>query len=97
MDRVEGALLRAGRCVRARPLHGKEWRWVGSRVVISDPSTLLIANFKICGRLPGTGSMRECAFHHGFIEAVISNTVGERVRPRQDARLGLGAEGSSPR
>ncbi len=56
-------------------------------VVRSDPLTLLITNCRVCGQLPGTGSMYECAFHQGFFESVISSTLGTRVSLRQDTNF----------
>jgi predicted hydrocarbon binding protein len=56
-------------------------------VVHSDPLTLLITNCRVCGQLPGTGNMYECAFHQGLFESVISNTIGEKVSLRQDTNF----------
>ncbi len=56
-------------------------------VIRSDPLTILITNCRVCGQLPGTGSMYECAFHQGFFESVISNTLGKEVNLHQDTNF----------
>ncbi len=57
------------------------------QVVKTDPLTLLITNCRICGQLPGTGSMYECAFHQGFFESVLSMKMGMKVNLHQDTNF----------
>ncbi len=56
-------------------------------VLSTDPLTLLVTNCRVCGQLPGTGSMYDCAFHQAFFESVISNAMGGDVTLRQDTNF----------
>ena len=48
-----------------------------------DPLVLQISNCSVCGQLPGTGEMYECAFHEGFFQGAQSERLGREVKLRQ--------------
>jgi len=55
------------------------------RLVIEgeNPLELVIYDCTICGRLPGSGGMYDCAFHEGFFESVISARLDRKVGLKQ--------------
>ena len=44
-----------------------------------DPLELVIYDCTVCGQLPGTGGMYDCAFHEGFFGGVISAKLNRKV------------------
>lgn len=48
-----------------------------------NPLVLQISDCTVCGQLPGTGEMYECAFHEGFFQGALSAKVGKPVTLRQ--------------
>ena len=59
---------------------------IGSLTVESrEPLTLQISNCTVCGQLPGTGEMFECAFHEGFFQGALETRLGKPVTVRQSA------------
>ena len=61
----------------------QEYR-IGSLTVESrDPLVLQISNCTVCGQLPGTGEMFECAFHEGFFQGALATKLGKQVTVRQ--------------
>jgi predicted hydrocarbon binding protein len=57
---------------------------IGSLTVESrDPLVLQISNCTVCGQLPGTGEMFECAFHEGFFQGALATRLGKAVTVRQ--------------
>jgi predicted hydrocarbon binding protein len=50
----------------------------------TDPLVLVISDCTICGQLPGTGEMYECAFHEGFFQGALSAKLGSTVVLHQD-------------
>ncbi|MBI2185205.1 MAG: hypothetical protein HYU39_09645 [Thaumarchaeota archaeon] len=48
-----------------------------------DPLTLIISDCAVCGQLPGTGGMFNCAFHEGFFEGLLSTRMGRKVKLEQ--------------
>jgi predicted hydrocarbon binding protein len=50
----------------------------------TDPLVLFISDCRICGQLPGTGEMYECAFHEGFFQGALSAKLGKTVSFHQD-------------
>ncbi|MDG7008257.1 MAG: hypothetical protein JRN06_08425 [Nitrososphaerota archaeon] len=62
------------------------WRGygIGSLTVESkDPLVLQISNCTVCGQLPGTGEMFECAFHEGFFQGALATRLGKPVTVHQ--------------
>ncbi len=55
------------------------------RLVIerTDPLELVIYDCTICGQLPGSGGMYDCAFHEGFFESVLSTKLNRKVSLKQ--------------
>lgn len=49
-----------------------------------DPVTLVITDCRICGQLPGTGDMYECAFHEGFFQGALSTKLKKSVELKQE-------------
>ena len=59
---------------------------IGSLTVESrDPLVLQISNCTVCGQLPGTGEMFECAFHEGFFQGALGAKLGKPVTVRQSS------------
>lgn len=56
-------------------------------VVGNDPLTLMVSDCMICGQLAGTGGMFECAFHEGFLQSVLNNSLGKKVELHQEANF----------
>jgi len=54
------------------------------RIESTAPLTLVISDCRICGQLPGTGDMFECAFHEGFFRGALSTKLGKPVGFRQE-------------
>lgn len=54
------------------------------QVLSKAPLTLLISDCRICGQLPGTGEMYECAFHEGFFQGALSAKLGRQIAFRQE-------------
>lgn len=52
-----------------------------------DPLVLQISNCTVCGQLPGTGEMFECAFHEGFFQGALAAKLGRPVTVRQSANF----------
>lgn len=52
-----------------------------------DPLVLQISNCTVCGQLPGTGEMFECAFHEGFFQGALATKLGRPVTVRQSANF----------
>lgn len=50
-----------------------------------DPLVLQISNCTVCGQLPGTGEMFECAFHEGFFQGALAARLGKPVTVHQTA------------
>lgn len=48
-----------------------------------DPLELSIQDCTICGQLPGTGGMYDCAFHEGFFQSILSTKLNKPVELRQ--------------
>lgn len=45
----------------------------------TDPLTILVSDCRVCGQLPGTGGMYNCAFHEGFFQSLLTARFGGRV------------------
>jgi len=57
---------------------------IGSLTVDSrDPLVLQISDCTVCGQLPGTGEMFECAFHEGFFQGALTTRLGKPVTVHQ--------------
>lgn len=54
------------------------------QVADTDPLVLVVADCRVCGKLPGTGYMYECAFHEGFFEGAIASKTRKRVTFHQE-------------
>ena len=52
-------------------------------VVSENPLELMISDCTICGQLPGSGEMYDCAFHEGFFRGVLSLKTGRDVKLTQ--------------
>jgi predicted hydrocarbon binding protein len=52
-----------------------------------DPLVLQISNCTVCGQLPGTGEMFECAFHEGFFQGALSAKLGKPVTVQQSTNF----------
>ena len=50
----------------------------------TNPLVLQVTNCAVCGQLPGTGEMYECAFHEGFFQGALSAKLGAPVSLRQE-------------
>jgi predicted hydrocarbon binding protein len=48
-----------------------------------DPLVLQISDCTVCGQLPGTGEMFECAFHEGFFQGALATRLGKPVTVHQ--------------
>ncbi len=57
---------------------------IGALTIGRDPMVIQISNCTVCGQLPGTGEMFECAFHEGFFQGVLSERLGKPVKVRQE-------------
>jgi predicted hydrocarbon binding protein len=49
----------------------------------ANPIEPAIYDCTICGQLPGTGGMYDCAFHEGFFTSVLSRKLNKKVELRQ--------------
>ena len=54
------------------------------KVEKSDPLTMLVSDCRVCGQLPGTGGMYQCAFHEGFFQRLLSTMLGRKVDIHQE-------------
>ena len=48
-----------------------------------DPLELVISDCTICGQLPGSGEMYDCAFHEGFFKGALSGKSQKEVKLHQ--------------
>ena len=62
----------------------QEYRIGSLTVEKRDPLVLQISNCVVCGQLPGTGEMFECAFHEGFFQGAVGERLGKPVTVRQE-------------
>ncbi|MEM4312035.1 MAG: hypothetical protein QXX95_06575 [Nitrososphaerales archaeon] len=53
----------------------------------TKPLTLVIYNCAICGQLPGTGNMFNCAFHEGFFEGLLSTYLKKEIKVYQETNF----------
>jgi hypothetical protein len=58
-----------------------------------EPLALTIHDCAVCGQLPSTGDMFNCAFHEGFFQALLSAKLGRKARIRQETNS-AGAAGT---
>jgi predicted hydrocarbon binding protein len=54
-------------------------------VVRTAPLALQVSDCTVCGQLPGSGEMYECAFHEGFFRGALSAKTGRPVNMKQQA------------
>ena len=54
------------------------------QVADTDPLVLVISDCRVCGTLPGTGGMYECALHEGFFQGALSAKLKKQVAFHQE-------------